>query len=155
MDKSELRARLKKYLDEVKYYYTDGAGGESFKIPFAPEKLRNFGELTMHLFPRDDGISCYCFLPIKAKSNDYGKVSELIVRLQHSFLTGGFQLDFQDGTIFFWLFTPGQLIEANGKSAFDRLLRVPYNETVCLFDAFVDVLVRGVSPEEAVKKIEG
>lgn len=111
---------------------------------------------TFNLFLNtDDGdISCSAILPVRVPDDKRLKIAEFITRINFGLHLGSFKLDFTDGEVIYEtvIITDGIVV------SMDMVKRMLLTTSI-MFDMFHDQLMAqiysDVTPEEAIKKIDG
>jgi len=96
----------------------------------------------------------YSVFPVKTNAKDFGAVAEFITRANFGMIIGNFEFDFSDGEIRY-----KTSVDLEGVEVQASLLRNLVYANVLTMDKYFTGLMRvmygGITPEEAIREIEG
>ncbi len=102
----------------------------------------------------DDLFQVACYSPLRIPEGSRRDIAEAIVRAKHGLRVGRFELDFEDGELFFQV---SQILdgEAVGGAVIDRMIGTAVNMLDVYLPAFMSVVYGNEEPGDAVRRMEG
>ncbi len=102
----------------------------------------------------DDLFQVACYSPLRIPEGSRRDIAEAIVRANYGLRVGKFELDLDDGELFF---QASQILdgEAVGEAVIDRMIGTAVNMMDVYLPAFMSVVYGNEEAGEAVRRVEG
>lgn len=114
------------------------------------------GEFTCYAQAREEQeqFVFYSVFPVKVPPASHAVIAEFITRANYGMIIGNYELDLSDGEVRF-----KTSVDLEGVEAVPKIIRNLVYANVLTMDKYFPGLMRviygGISPEEAIKEIEG
>lgn len=143
---------LHKFLkkDDWRYEFDEGTGVFQCGVQIG----NAVGNARIFLNVQDEHVVCALVLPHRAVEESRAAVAELVCRINYRLMSGGFELDYNDGEIRYCYVMPSEELCDDPMNKAKRLVYLPYMMALRYGTAFVKVILGVRKPAEALKECD-